>query len=32
VNIVGNCVATVAVGYWEKAVDRNKLRQELQAG
>jgi aerobic C4-dicarboxylate transport protein len=32
VNIVGNCVATVAVGYWEKAVDRNKLQQELQAG
>jgi aerobic C4-dicarboxylate transport protein len=32
VNIVGNCVATVAVGHWEKAVDRDKLRQELQAG
>jgi aerobic C4-dicarboxylate transport protein len=32
VNIVGNCVATVAVGFWEKAVDRDTLRQELQAG
>jgi aerobic C4-dicarboxylate transport protein len=32
VNIVGNCVAVVVVGRWEKAVDRDKLRQELQAG
>jgi aerobic C4-dicarboxylate transport protein len=32
VNIVGNCVATVVVGHWEKAVDRDKLQRELQAG
>jgi aerobic C4-dicarboxylate transport protein len=32
VNIVGNCVATVAVGHWEKAVDRDRLQRELQAG
>jgi aerobic C4-dicarboxylate transport protein len=32
VNIVGNCVATVVVGHWEKAVDRNTLQQELHAG
>lgn len=32
VNIVGNCVATVVVGHWEKVVDRDKLRQELKAG
>ena len=32
VNIVGNCVATVAVGRWEKAVDRDKLQRELQVG
>ena len=32
VNIVGNCVATVAVGHWEKAVDRKQLQRELQAG
>ena len=32
VNIVGNCVATVVVGHWEKVVDRDKLQRELQAG
>lgn len=32
VNIVGNCVATVVVGRWEKAVDRDKLQRELRAG
>ncbi|WP_243042279.1 C4-dicarboxylate transporter DctA [Dyella sedimenti] len=32
VNIVGNCVATVVVGHWEKAVDRDRLQRELQAG
>jgi aerobic C4-dicarboxylate transport protein len=32
VNIVGNCVATVVVGRWEKAVDRDTLQRELQAG
>jgi aerobic C4-dicarboxylate transport protein len=32
VNIVGNCVATVVVGHWEKAVDRDKLQRELQVG
>lgn len=32
VNIVGNCVATVAVGHWEKVVDREQLQRELQAG
>jgi aerobic C4-dicarboxylate transport protein len=32
VNIVGNCVATVVVGRWEKAVDRDRLQRELQAG
>jgi len=32
VNIVGNCVATVVVGHWEKAVDRDKLQRELRAG
>jgi aerobic C4-dicarboxylate transport protein len=32
VNIVGNCVATVVVGRWEKAVDRDKLQQELRTG
>ena len=32
VNIVGNCVATVVVGRWENAVDRDKLQRELRAG
>jgi len=31
-NIAGNCVATVVVGKWEKAVDHVKLRQELDTG
>jgi aerobic C4-dicarboxylate transport protein len=31
-NIAGNCVATVVVGKWEKAVDHEKLRQELDTG
>lgn len=32
VNIVGNCVATVVVGRWEQAVDRQQLERELHAG
>jgi aerobic C4-dicarboxylate transport protein len=32
VNIVGNCVATVVVGRWEQAVDREQLQKELHAG
>jgi aerobic C4-dicarboxylate transport protein len=31
-NIAGNCVATVVVGKWEKAVDHEKLKQELDTG
>jgi aerobic C4-dicarboxylate transport protein len=31
-NIAGNCVATVVVGNWEKAVDHAKLKQELDTG
>jgi len=31
-NIAGNCVATVVVGKWEKAVDHVKLKQELDTG
>lgn len=31
-NIAGNCVATLIVGKWEKAVDRERLRAELDAG
>ncbi|APG05333.1 C4-dicarboxylate transporter DctA [Luteibacter rhizovicinus DSM 16549] len=31
-NIAGNCVATVVVGHWEKAVNRETLRQELDTG
>lgn len=31
VNIVGNAVATVVVGRWEKAIDRDKLQRELRA-
>ncbi len=31
-NIAGNCVATLVVGKWEKAVDRVKLHQELDSG
>lgn len=31
-NIAGNCVATVVIGNWEKAVDHGQLRKELDAG
>jgi aerobic C4-dicarboxylate transport protein len=31
-NIAGNRVATLVVGKWEKAVDRVRLRAELDAG
>jgi aerobic C4-dicarboxylate transport protein len=31
-NIVGNCVATVVVGKWEKAVDWVRMREELDGG
>ena len=31
-NIAGNCVATIVVGRWEHAVDRVRLKQELDAG
>ena len=31
-NIAGNCVATLVVGNWEKAVDQGQLRSELDAG
>jgi aerobic C4-dicarboxylate transport protein len=31
-NIAGNCVATIVVGKWEKAVDRGQLKRELDAG
>lgn len=31
-NIAGNCVATIVVGNWEKAVDRGQLRRELDSG
>ncbi len=31
-NIAGNCVATLVVGKWENAIDRVRLRQELDAG
>ena len=31
-NIAGNCVATVVVGKWEKAVDHEQLKLELDAG
>ena len=31
-NIAGNCVATVVVGHWEKAVDHDQLTRELDAG
>jgi len=30
--IAGNCVATLVVGKWEKAVDRERLHRELDAG
>ncbi|HEY2403389.1 MAG TPA: C4-dicarboxylate transporter DctA [Steroidobacteraceae bacterium] len=31
-NIAGNCVATLVIGSWEKAVDRSRLETELAAG
>ncbi len=31
-NIAGNCVATVVVGKWEKAVDHATLKQQLDSG
>ncbi len=31
-NIAGNCVATLVVGKWEKAIDRDTLHRELDAG
>jgi aerobic C4-dicarboxylate transport protein len=31
-NIAGNCVATVVVGHWEKALDHAQLTRELDAG
>ena len=31
-NIAGNCVATLVVGKWENAVDRERLLTELDAG
>ncbi len=31
-NIAGNCVATIVVGKWEKAVDQQQLKKELDAG
>jgi aerobic C4-dicarboxylate transport protein len=31
-NIAGNCVATLVVGKWEKAIDRTQLAAELDAG
>ncbi|RKR73429.1 cation:dicarboxylate symporter family transporter [Frondihabitans australicus] len=31
-NITGNCVATVVVGKWEKAIDWDQMHRELDAG
>jgi aerobic C4-dicarboxylate transport protein len=31
-NITGNCVATIVVGKWEKAIDWTLMRQQLDAG
>jgi aerobic C4-dicarboxylate transport protein len=31
-NIAGNCVATLVVGSWERAIDRGKLHSELDTG
>ena len=31
-NIAGNCVATLVVGNWERAVDRGQLYRELDTG
>jgi aerobic C4-dicarboxylate transport protein len=32
VNIIGNCVATIVVGKWEKAIDWARMRDQLNAG
>jgi hypothetical protein len=32
INIVGNCVATLVVAKWEKAIDTTALNAELHAG
>jgi aerobic C4-dicarboxylate transport protein len=31
-NIAGNCVATIVIGKWEKAIDWTRMRQQLDAG
>jgi aerobic C4-dicarboxylate transport protein len=31
-NIAGNCVATLVIGNWERAVDRDQLQKELSTG
>ena len=31
-NITGNAVATVVVAGWENALDRNRLKEELDRG
>ncbi|MFI6407230.1 C4-dicarboxylate transporter DctA [Streptomyces sp. NPDC050548] len=31
-NVAGNCVATLVVGKWENAIDRDRLHAELDAG
>ncbi|MEV6483053.1 C4-dicarboxylate transporter DctA [Streptomyces sp. NPDC051576] len=31
-NVAGNCVATLVVGKWENAIDREQLHAELDAG
>jgi aerobic C4-dicarboxylate transport protein len=31
-NIAGNCVATIVVGKWEKAIDWVRMREQLDAG
>src|ERR1700735_3523116 len=31
-NIAGNCVATLVVGSWEKALNKTQLQTELAAG
>lgn len=31
-NIAGNCVATLVVGKWENAIDRERLHRELDTG
>jgi aerobic C4-dicarboxylate transport protein len=31
-NVVGNCVATIVVGKWEKAIDWARMREQLDIG